>query len=304
MQVDHVSACFFLMKATKSSNTKISPVEKTGLVLEGGAMRGVFTCGVLDFFMDHGIRFPYVIGVSAGACNGASYVSNQRGRAKYSNIDLLEKYRYVGFKQYLKNRNIMDFDLLFDDFPNKILPFDFKSYAKANISFEMVVSNCLTGEAEYLEEYADHDRLLSILRASSSMPFFSPVTDVDNTPMLDGGVCDSVPVQRCLDKGYKKMVVVLTRNKDYRKKTAGLKIPKFLFKKYPKMREAINRRNEIYNRQLEQVDELEKAGKAIVIRPIEPMTINRIENNTEVLSHFYNHGYDCAKKMSNLQNLI
>lgn len=276
---------------------EISSLDKVGLVLEGGAMRGVFTCGVLDYFMDKGIRFPYVIGVSAGACNGASYVSNQRGRAKYSNIDLLEKYRYVGLKQYLKKRNIMDFDLLFDDFPNRILPFDFETYAEAGVSFEMVVSNCLTGEAEYMEEYNDHERLLSILRASSSMPFFSPVTYVDEQPMLDGGVCDSIPAQRCLDKGYDKMVIVLTRNKGYRKKTEGPKIPSFLFKKYPQMREAINRRNEIYNQQLELVEELESSGKALVIRPAEPMTINRIENDTSVLTHFYNHGYECAAQL-------
>lgn len=212
-----------------------SSAENMGLVLEGGAMRGVFTCGVLDCFMDNDIRFPYVIGVSAGACNGASYVSNQRGRAKYSNIDLLEKYKYVGIKHYVKKRNIMDFDLLFDDFPNHILPFDFETYAQSGVSFEMVVSNCLTGDAEYMEEYTDHERLLSILRASSSMPFFSPVTYVDEQPMLDGGVCDSIPVRRCMDKGYDKMVIVLTRNKGYRKKSEGPKVPSFLFKKYPKM---------------------------------------------------------------------
>jgi len=268
--------------------------DNVGLVLEGGAMRGVFTCGVLDRFMDEGIRFPYVIGVSAGACNGASYVSGQRGRAKYSNIDLLDKYRYVGWKHYLKKRNIMDFDLLFDKFPNSILPFDFETYSESGICFEMVTSNCNTGEAEYFEEYNDHSRLLDILRASSSMPFFSPVTEVDGIPMLDGGVCDSIPLQRCFEKGFDKAVVVLTRNKGYRKKTEGAKLPPLFFKKYPKMREAINNRNKIYNEQLELVERLEAEQKVIVIRPVEPMTINRIEKDPEVLTHFYKHGYDCA----------
>lgn len=293
----YISAFFICLDM---NDTKIfTSAEDVGLVLEGGAMRGVFTCGVLDYFMERGIRFPYVIGVSAGACNGASYVSNQKGRAKFSNIDLLEKYRYVGFRHYLRRRNIMDFDLLFDDFPNRILPFDFDAYSEAGISFEMVVSNCLTGEAEYMEEYKDHDRLLSILRASSSMPFFSPVTYVDDLPMLDGGVCDSIPVQRCIDKGYSKMVIILTRNKGYRKKTEGAKLPPFIFRKYPRMREAINNRNEIYNRQLDLVDELERSGRAVVIRPVEPMTINRIENDTEVLNHFYNHGLECAANAVN-----
>ncbi|MDL2215043.1 patatin family protein [Dysgonomonas sp. OttesenSCG-928-M03] len=269
----------------------------TGLVLEGGAMRGVFTCGVLDWFMDNDIRFPYVVGVSAGACNGASYISNQRGRAKYSNIDLLEKYRYVGFKHYLKKGNLMDFDLLFNDFPNRILPFDFSTYADTQTCFEMVVSNCNTGQAEYKQEYQNHDRLLDILKASSSMPFFSPVTPVDGIPMLDGGVCDSIPAKRAIEKGFDKLVIVLTRNKNYRKKSNSTKIPPIFFRKYPKMLEAINNRNRLYNKQLEFVEKLEAEGRATVIRPIEPMTINRIEKNIDTLTHFYNHGYDCAARI-------
>lgn len=272
-------------------------LDQTALVLEGGALRGVFTCGVLDWMMDNHLYYPYVIGVSAGACNGASFISRQRGRARYSNIELLDKYKYVGFKHFVRKRNLMDFDLLFDDFPNRILPFDFPTYERTDTRFEIVVSNCLTGEAEYKEEYNNHKRLLDILKASSSMPFFSPVTDVDGIPMLDGGVCDSIPVERAINNGYQKMVVIVTRNKGYRKKTDGLKLPPIFFHKYPKMREAINRRNEIYNHQLELVEKLEEEGRAIVIRPIEPMTINRIETNVRVLTHFYNHGYDCARNM-------
>lgn len=135
-------------------------------------MRGVFTCGVLDYFMDQIIHFPYVVGVSAGACNGASYISNQRGRAKYSNVELLDEYHYIGLRHYLKKGNILDFDLLFDDFPNKILPFDFEAYSKTKTCFEVVISDCETGKALYLEEYQNHPRLLSMLRASSSIPFF------------------------------------------------------------------------------------------------------------------------------------
>jgi len=284
----------------ENQNQQIPDISNMALVLEGGAMRGIFTCGVLDWFMDNNIKFPYVVGVSAGACNGASYISNQRGRAKFSNIELLEKYRYAGFKHYLKKRNFMDFDLLFDEFPNRLLPFDFTTYAKTDTNFEIVVSNCETGKAEYLEEYTDHTRLLSILRASSSMPFFSPVTYVDNRPMLDGGVCDSIPIERAINKGFDKMVVVLTRNKYYRKKNGGLKLPSFIFKKYPNMRDAINKRNLIYNRQLDLVDQLEEEGKAIVIRPVEEMTINRIEKNIKILTHFYYHGYDCGTHI--LQN--
>lgn len=260
-------------------------------------MRGVFTSGVLDWMMDNGIRFPYVIGVSAGACNGASYISNQRGRAKFSNIDLLETYRYVGWKHFFKKKNIMDFDLLFDEFPHKILPYDFETYAQSEQEFEIVTSNCLTGKAEYHREKTDHFRFLDLLRASSSMPFFSPIAYVDGIPMLDGGICDSIPVERCMEKGFEQMVVVLTRNKGYRKKDTPRKIPSFIFKKYPNMREALLNRSSLYNRQLDLVDELEAAGKAIVIRPLEPITIGRLEQDIDKLTHFYNHGYECAEKL-------
>mgnify|MGYP002604077326 CR=1 FL=1 len=150
---------------------KIHIKPQTGLVLEGGGMRGVFTCGVLDSFMDRGIRFPYTIGVSAGACNGLSYMSGQRGRAKYSNIDLLEKYQYIGLKYLLKKRNIMDFDLLFQEFPEHILPYDYKAYAENPARFEMVTTSCVTGRACYLEEKQDADRIIAIVKASSSLIF-------------------------------------------------------------------------------------------------------------------------------------
>lgn len=267
-----------------------------GLVLEGGAMRGVFTCGVLDWMMDNNLHFPYVIGVSAGACNGASYISNQRGRAKYSNIELYEEYQYAGLKHFIKNRNVLDFDLLFNDFPNRIIPYDYNAYRKSGKRFEMVISDCETGEAEYMEEYENEQRLLDILKASSSMPLFSPMTDVDGKLKLDGGVCDSIPVERAISQGFEKNVVVLTRNKGYRKDSKTLKMPQFMYKKYPNMRQAINNRNELYNNQLDLVDKLEDEHKIIAIRPIEPMTIERIEKDINKLRFFYQHGYECAGK--------
>ena len=186
---------------------------RSGLILEGGGMRGVFTCGVLDNFMDRGIRFPYTIGVSAGACNGLSYMSGQRGRARYSNIDLLEKYNYIGLKYLLKKRNIMDFDLLFREFPEHILPYDYDAYFSCPERFVMVTTNCLTGEADYFEEKKNKERVIDIVRASSSLPFVCPVAYVDNIPMLDGGIADSIPLMRARRDGYDRNVVVLTRNR-------------------------------------------------------------------------------------------
>ena len=157
--------------------------DRSGLVLEGGGMRGVFTCGVLDSLMDRGVRFPYAIGVSAGACNGLSYVSGQRGRAKYSNIDLMAKYNYISIKHLLLRGNIMDFDLLFDEFPNRIIPYDYDAMKRGVTRFEMVTTDCITGQAYYLEERNDPQRVIAIVKASSSLPFVSPISYVDGRPM-------------------------------------------------------------------------------------------------------------------------
>lgn len=272
----------------------------TALVLEGGGMRGVFTCGVLDCFMDHQIRFPYTIGVSAGACNGLSYISRQRGRAKYSNIDLLDKYNYIGLRHLLRKRNIMDFDLLFTEFPEHILPYDYDAYFSSPERYEMVTTNCLTGEANYFEEKSDKKRLIDIVRASSSLPFVCPITYVDNIPMLDGGIVDSIPLQRAMDEGYASYVVVLTRNKGYRKETKDIRVPSFIYRKYPRIREALNNRSLCYNKQLEMVEALEKEGRVQVIRPLEPVTVDRIERNVNKLTTFYEEGYRCAEAFLNL----
>ena len=271
---------------------------RSGLILEGGGMRGVLTCGVLDNFMDRGIRFPYTIGVSAGACNGLSYMSGQRGRARYSNIDLLEKYNYIGLKYLLKKRNIMDFDLLFREFPEHILPYDYDAYFSCPERFVMVTTNCLTGEADYFEEKKNKERVIDIVRASSSLPFVCPVTYVDNIPMLDGGIADSIPLMRARRDGYDRNVVVLTRNRGYRKDIQGTKVPSFIYKKYPRLREAINRRSSVYNEQLELVERLEDAGEITVIRPQKPIVVDRIERDISKLTDLYEEGYACAAAFS------
>lgn len=275
---------------------KIHINPKTGLVLEGGGMRGVFTCGVLDSFMDRGIRFPYTIGVSAGACNGLSYMSGQRGRAKYSNIDLLEKYQYIGLKYLLKKRNIMDFDLLFQEFPEHILPYDYESYFSSPERYEMVTTNCVTGEANYFEEKQDKKRVIDIVRASSSLPFVCPIAYVDDVPMLDGGIVDSIPLMRARNEGFTHNVVVLTRNRGYRKEVKDIHIPSFLYRKYPKMREALSCRCRVYNEQLEMVERMEEAGEITVIRPQKPVMVDRIERDIQKLTDLYEEGYACAAK--------
>lgn len=269
-------------------------IEDTALVLEGGGLRGVFTCGVLDCFMDHGIRFPFAVGVSAGACNGLSYMSGQRGRAKASNIDLLDEYHYVGFRYLLTQGCIMDFKLLFEDFPEKIIPYDYDAYFSNPDRFVMVTTNCLTGEAEYLEEKSDPGRVMDIVRASSSLPFVSRITYVDGIPMLDGGIADSVPVEYAFSQGYDRMVVVLTRNKGYRKKDGTMPLSRIIYRKYPLLQKALAERNTLYNKMMDRIESLEEEGLIIVIRPQKPVEVGRMEKDTSRLSALYDEGYAVA----------
>ena len=269
----------------------------SGLILEGGGMRGVFTCGVLDCLMDRGIRFPYTIGVSAGACNGLSYMSSQRGRARYSNIDLLEKYRYISFKHLIFKGNIMDFELLFDDFPNRIIPYDYPALAACEERFEMVTTSCRTGRACYFEEKNDPDRIIDIVKASSSLPFVSPISYVDGEPMLDGGIADSIPLLRARELGFDNNLVVLTRNKGYRKSEGAIHLPPFVYGRYPQLREAIRRRNVLYNEQLALVERLEDEGTLTVLRPERPIEVGRIERDTRKLAALYDEGYACAQAL-------
>ena len=267
----------------------------TGLVLEGGGMRGVFTCGVLDYFMDNSIRFPYAVGVSAGACNGLSYMSHQRGRAKYSNIDLYRKHRYMGLKYLIKKRNYIDFDLLFHDFPDRIIPYDYEAYYANPSRFEMVTTNCVTGGANYLDEKSDKHRLIDIVKASSSLPIMCPIAYVDGIAMLDGGIVDSIPINRAINQGYGYNIVVLTRNRGYRKEAKDIKVPSFVYKKYPAIRQALSNRNALYNSQLELVEQMEDKGRITVIRPERPGVVDRVEKNIGKLEDLYYEGYECAK---------
>lgn len=271
--------------------------KEAALVLEGGGTRGVFTAGVLDYLMEKEVKFPYVIGVSAGACNAIDYVSKQIGRTKDCTIIQDRKNRYIGTKDALKKGYLFDMDRLFDEYPNRLFPFDFDTYFASDIQCEVVVTNCLTGEAMYLSEKQDKERLLTICRASSSIPLISPVVDVDGIPCVDGGVADSVPLIHSMKLGHQKNVVVLTRNKGYRKKAPGKS--RFLYtaalKKYPNLLNALLNRYRNYNRVMELVEKWEEEGHIFVIRPeVEP--VSRTEQNVEKLTEFYDHGYQLMKQ--------
>ena len=199
--------------------------------------------------MDHDIWF--LIGVSAGASNGISYASRQRGRSRFSNIDLLKKYNYIGLRHFLRGRGYIDLNFLFYVYPDLYYPLDYDTYFKSKDRFVMVTSNCLTGKAEYFEEKKDKKRLVDICKASCTLPILCPITYVDGIPMVDGGVCDAIPIRRAIADGFSKNVIILTRNKGYRKEEKDFYLPGFIYNKYPAIREQLRLRYRRYNEVLD-----------------------------------------------------
>lgn len=263
----------------------------TGLVLEGGGMRGVFTSGVLDALMKYERWFNYVIAVSAGACNGMSYMSRQPRRARYANIDMLRKYGYISLKKWFTEGTIFDPELLYERFQNEIVPFDYETYEHNSALFEVVTTNCLTGRAEYMSERFDRARLVAMVKASSSLPYAAQITQVDGVPMLDGGIVDSIPVQRAIETDHPLNVIVMTRNRGYRSTSPDRKVPRFVYSDYPRLRVALSRRVKVYNDQLSLVERLEDWGEAIVIRPQRPMEVDRMCRDIEKLERLYEEGF-------------
>ena len=275
-----------------------------GLVLEGGGMRGVFTAGVLDAFLKHEVYFPYVVAVSAGACNGLSYMSRQLRRARYSNIDVLQKYNYISLRSLIVNGSIFDPELLYERLPNEIAPYDYDAYERNPALFEMVTTNCITGRAMYLSERHDRKRLINICKASSSLPFVAQITFVDGIPMLDGGIVDSIPIVRSIDTGHHDNVVILNRNRGYRSTEPDFKMPRFIYKEYPRLRVALSRRTEEYNRQLDLIERMEDWGEIVVIRPEHPLEVGRITQDVVKLERLYEEGFQLGERFCSSLNIF
>lgn len=267
-------------------------------------MRGVFTCGVLDAFLDADMAFPYVLTVSAGACNGLSFVSRQRGRAKRSNIDLLEDLNYFGLKYVWRQHSIMDLETMFDRLPNDYLPFDYETYFHSPMRFEMVCTNCASGQAEYLSERADRQRLLRITQASSSLPFVCPIIMLEGRPMLDGGIVDSIPFRHAYDSGYAHCLVVSTRNRGFRSNERDVKLPPLVYKNYPRLRVALSRRVKAYNQQLEEMEAWEAEGRLTVLRPEWPMKVDRLTRKPNLLTELYEEGLAIGKQFISQADLV
>ncbi len=281
-------------KNTEVAATPIMLPPHVGLVLEGGGMRGAFTCGVLDAMLDLGLHFTYTVGVSAGACHGLSFKSRQRGRAKIAAIDMLEKRPYIGLKYIRTQRSIFDRDALYDEIPNRLLPFDYKACFNDPMTYEMVVTNCRKGLPLYLTENESPDRLLEIAKASSALPFVSSMVNLDNETLLDGGITDPIPVERAMETGHSFNIVVLTRNKGYRDTERNIKVPRFIYRDYPRLRLALSKMSLVYNRQLDLIDQLEAEGRILVIRPVRPLEVTRLTSDIRKLTRLYEEGLQTA----------
>ena len=262
---------------------------KIGLVLEGGAMRGLFTAGVLDIFLDNNVEVTDVVGVSAGTLFGVNYVSKQRGRALRYNLKYINDKRYMNVKSWLKTGNLINKDFTYYKLPFQLDVFDNKTFKESPINFFATVTNIETGEAEFVK-IKDAYKQMETLRATSALPFISEIIEVVDKKYLDGGISNSIPIDFFEKQDFDKVIVILTRPITYRKeKTTGIQY-KLFYKKYPKLVEKLENRYKEYNDTVDKIVELEKEGKLFVIRPSENITIKRLEKDIEKLQKVYDLG--------------
>ena len=277
---------------------------KIGLVLEGGAMRGLYTAGVLDVFLDKDIKVTDILGVSAGAVFGVNYKSNQRGRTLRYNLKYLNDKRYMSINSLIKTGNLVNKEFAYYTLPRELDIFDEKAYEDNNINFYAVITNMETGKPEYVE-IDNAEEKIEVLRASSSMPFLSKPVLINNNSYLDGGISDSIPVLKAMEMGCDKVIVVLTRPIEYRKKKRNSFLIKMFYKKYPNLINTMVNRYKNYNNTVEEIIKLEEEGKIFVIRPSRLVDIKRVEKDPKKLQEMYDLGVsDTISRIEELKNYL
>ncbi len=265
-----------------------------GLVLEGGGSRAIYTSGVLDAFMEEGLEFPYVIGVSAGACNGASFLGKALHRQHEITMDYVKDKRYMSFESMFKNGEYLNSEWIFNELSYDLCPLDHNQFENSDATFCTVVTNAATGKAEYLYPDTLRQRGCPEIRASCSLPLATKGMEIGGELYYDGGLADSIPMKRAFEDGCRKCLVVLTQHRGYVKKPMKGDAHK-VFKQYPLLAESINNRHEMYNQQVADVEAAEENGTAYVIRPARPLDCSPIEKNTTKLERIYQLGYQQAK---------
>ena len=269
---------------------------KVGLVLEGGGMRGIYTVGVLDAFTKHNFMPDYLIGVSAGASNGVSYISRQEGRAFRTNVNYIGDKRYLSWSNYLKTGSLFGMDFLYEEIPQKLDPFDYESFFENPCDFKVGVTNADTGKAEFYGKECLRDGSVA-LKASSSIPLVANPVVYKGKTYFDGGTSAPIPVKEALKDGCDKLIVVLTRDRNFIKKPLKcFPLVAWKMRKYPAMVDLLKRHHEIYRENQEEIRKLEKEGKAIVIAPSEPLKIDRFEKSKERLLVAYRQGFSDGER--------
>lgn len=272
---------------------------KTGLVLEGGGLRGLFTAGVLDAFLEEGVSFDGMIGVSAGALFGCNLKSGQHGRALRYNLALRKDPRYMGWRTFMKTGEIVGADFSYHVVPFEIDPFDHEAFSRNPMDFWLVATDIESGEPVYhqMKEFTHHE--LEWMRASASMPAVSHPVELDGRIMLDGGMVDAIPLKAFQQMGYGKNVVVLTQPRDYYKtrSRALLWIIRKMTRKHPMVADIMARRHEMYNEELRYIADEAKKGNTLLIYPSQPLRIGRTELNERKMRRTHLMGYDVAQQM-------
>lgn len=266
---------------------------QTALVLEGGGLRGIYTSAILDYFIDKKLEFPYIVGVSAGAIMAASYISKQKERNLRINTKYLGDKRYMSIGNLIKEGTFFSKDFAYRKIPNILEPFDYNEFYNGKCTYKVGAFDCKKGKNTYinLSEVFDKEIFLDTLMASGSLPFLSRPVKIEDKLYLDGGLGESIPIFQSIKDKNEKHVIILTRDKNYRKKeTKNSIITKFLYKKYPKVAEAIIKRGKIYNESLDFIDKLEKENKIFVIRPSSEVKVDRLETNPDKIKELYNQG--------------
>ena len=271
---------------------------KTALIMEGGAMRGMFTCGVTDVFLEEGIPFDAAAGISAGACLGCNFKSRQAGRAIRYNKRYSRDPRFCSFKSLVKTGDLYGADFCYRELPEVLDPFDNKAFEENPMAFYIGAADVDTGEIRYHKCKDGGEKDLLWMRASASMPLVSRIVEADGYRMLDGGIVDPVPYRYMEKLGYDRNVYILTQPKGFRKeKSSALPLIRIALRKTPKIVEAMEHRHEVYNRQMAEIDEKEARGEILVIRPPESLGISRTEHDPNELERVYQTGRREACRM-------
>jgi len=261
-------------------------------------MRAVYTAGVLECLMEHDVYYPYNIGVSAGACMGASYLSRQVGRNRVVNVDYVSDPRYISWGNLLKKREMFGMDFIFDEIPNRLVPFDYEAFRNSAERYVIGTTDCETGESVYYEKGEPGFDVLPLLRASSSLPFIARIVEFGGRKLLDGGLSDPIPLRKSEGDGNRRNVLILTRNESYRKSPNRMGwLARRAYGKYPELVETMLRRHDVYNETLAYIAEQERNGAAFVIRPSETLTVGRMERDPAKLGALYEQGYEDAKRL-------